>query len=141
MYACIVRNSEETWDVWGSVNYPSNQEKQNRLVSAVESGLPITGMNLTEYEWSATNGATFDGTQFTGGTQSLIPLDADWTGINTFGYLCNNIIIAGFIANTGSIMSEQLKAIFSSETKIIKVPEGQSANVGDIWDGTKIINI
>jgi len=140
MYACVVKNNEGTWDVWGSISYPSNQEKQNRLVSAVESGLPITGMILTEYKWSATNGATFDGTKFSGGTESVISPDIDWTGINTFGYLCNNILIAGFVGTNGSVMAEQGQAIFSSETTIIKVPEGQTANIGDVWNGTSIIN-
>lgn len=140
MYACIVRNSEETWDVWGSIAYPSNQEKQNRLVSAVGSGLPITGMVLTPYKWSASNGAIFDGEKFAGGTQSMLPENTDWTVTHTFGYLCNNVIIAAFVANSGSIKTDQLNAIFSDETTIVKVPEGQVANIGDIWDGEKIIN-
>lgn len=139
MYACVVKNSEATWDVWGSISYASNQEKQDRLDSAVDSGLPITGMILTPYKWSASNGATFDGIDFVGGAPSLIPPENDWTGISTYGYLCDNTVIAGFIANVGSVKREQMEAIFSEETTIIKVPEGQTANIGDIWDGTNII--
>lgn len=140
MYACVVKNSQDTWDVWGSVSYSSNQEKQDRLEAAVESSLPITGMILTPYKWSATNGATFDGTEFTGGSTSPVPLDNDWTAIHTFGYLCDNVVVAAFIANNGSIMADQLNAVFSDETTIIKVPDGQTAKVGDIWDGENIIN-
>jgi len=140
MYACVVKNNQDTWDVWAFAGYPSNQIKQDRLDAAIESGLPITGMVLTPYQWSASNGATFDGNGFSGGDVSLISPDSDWTGIHTFGYLCNNTIIYGCIANNGSLMSDQLNAIFESETTIIKVPDGQVANIGDIWDGTNIIN-
>jgi hypothetical protein len=139
MYACVVKNSENTWDIYGFTSYPTAPDKQANLEAAVESGLPITGMILTPYKWSATNGATFDGTEFTGGSPSLISLESDWTGISTYGYLCNNTIIAGFIANVGSVKREQMEAIFSEETTIIKVPEGQTANIGDVWDGTNII--
>jgi hypothetical protein len=140
MYACIVKNSEETWDVVAFLSYPANQEKQDRLVAAVESGLPITGMILTPYKWSANSGATFDGTGFTGGSPSPVPLDNDWSGINTFGYLCDNVIVGAFVATAGTVMADQYNAIFESETTIIKLPEGQTAVVGDIWDGQNIIN-
>lgn len=140
MYACVVKNSEETWDVFNFLAYPANQEKQDRLVAAVESGLPITGMVLTPYKWSASSGATFDGTKFTGGSQSLVPLDNDWSSINTFGYICNNVIVGAFLTSIGTVMNDQYNAIFSDETTIIQVPEGQTARIGDIWDGQNIVN-
>ena len=140
MYACVVKNSEETWDVIAFLSYPTNQEKQDRLVAAVDSGLPITGMVLTPYKWSANIGAVWNGTEFTGGSPSPVPLDNDWSTINTFGYLCDNVIVGAFIATAGTLLAEQYNAIFESETTIIKVPEGQTAVVGDIWDGTNIIN-
>jgi hypothetical protein len=140
MYACVVKNSQETWDVFGFISYPSNQEKQATLEAAVESGLPITGMVLTPYKWSANVGAVWNGTEFTGGSPSPVPLNNDWSSINTFGYLCNNVIIGAFITSTGTVMCNQYNAIFADETTIIKVPEGQTANIGDIWDGQNIIN-
>jgi hypothetical protein len=140
MYACVVKNSEGTWDVFGFLAYPANQEKQDRLQAAVASGLPITGMILTPYKWSATNGATFNGTEFTGGSQSPVPQDNDWSSVNTFGYICDNVIIGAFITSTGTVMCNQYNAIFDDETTIIKVPESQTANIGDIWDGENIIN-
>jgi hypothetical protein len=140
MYACVVKNSQGTWDVWTELSYSFNQEKQDILTNGVESGLPIIGMITTPYKWSATPGSTFDGTEFTGGTVSIVPLDRDWEAINTYGYLCNNIHIGGFIAAVNSAQDNQLQAIFSEETTIIKVPEGQTASIGDIWDGENIIN-
>jgi hypothetical protein len=97
-------------------------------------------MVLTPYKWSASSGATFDGTEFTGGSTSLVPLDNDWSSINTFGYLCNNIIVGAFLTSIGTVMNDQYNAIFSDETTIIQVPEGQTARIGDIWDGQNIIN-
>jgi hypothetical protein len=34
-----------------------------------------------------------------------------------------------------------MAAIFESDNSMIKVPEGQMAKIGDIWDGENIINI
>jgi hypothetical protein len=142
MYACVVKNSQNTWDIYGFASYPTAPEKQANLEAAVESGLPITGMILTPYKWAATTGATWDGTGFTGGPPSVIPQDIDWNSIETYGYLCNNVIIYANIGNTGTVATQQMNAIFAgdSEINIIKIPEGQTARVGDIWDGQNVIN-
>ena len=142
MYACIVKNSENTWDIYGFASYPVDTEKYSNLFAAVESGLPITGMILTPYKWSGTSGATWDGEKFTGGPKSIVPEDIDWNSIQTYGYLCNNVVVYAVIANNGTIAVQQMNAIFAgdSEISIIKIPDGQIANVGDIWDGEKVIN-
>jgi hypothetical protein len=51
------------------------------------------------------------------------------------------MIILTIIGQPNTEKNEQLISIFESETTLIKVPEGQTANVGDIWNGTNIINI
>lgn len=140
MYACVVKNSQGTWDVYGELSYASNQVKREILTNGVESGYPITGMITTPYKWSATPGATFDGTEFTGGTVSVVPPTTDWEGINTYSFLCNNVIIGGFISTVNSAQDNQLQAIFSEETTIVKVPEGQTVKPGDIWDGQNFIS-
>ena len=140
MYACVVKNSQGTWDVFSEISYASDPVKREILTTGVESGLPITGMVMTPYKWSATPGATFDGTEFTGGTPSVVSPQRDWEAINTYGYICNNIHIGGFIVSTNSSQDDLLQAVFSEETTIIKVPEGQTAKFGDIWDGENIIN-
>ena len=140
MYACVVKNSQGTWDVFSGLSYSLNPVKEEILTAGVESGLPITGMVMTPYKWSATPGAIFDGTEFTGGTVSVVPQTADWEGINTYGYLCDNIYIGGFIATVNSAQDAQLQAIFSEETTIVKVPEGLTVKVGDIWDGENFIS-
>lgn len=143
MYACVVKNSQDTWDIYGFAAYPSNAEKQARLEAAVDSGLPITGMILTPYKWSATPGAVWDGESFTGGSASTIPQTIEWDAISVYGYLCDNTIIYGSLTSNSTIVASQMNAIFAgdSEINIIKVPEGQTAKIGDIWDGTNIISI
>lgn len=141
MYACVVKNGQGTWDVYGELSYASNQVKREILTNGVESGYPITGMITTPYKWSATPGATFDGTEFTGGTVSVVSPTTDWEGINTYSFLCNNVIIGGFISTVNSAQDNQLQAIFSEETTIVKVPEGQTVKPGDIWDGQNFISI
>ena len=140
MYALLVKNGQDTWDVWSKIDDIPVPVRKERIETALASGLPITGMILTPYKWSANSGATFDGTGFTGGSPSPVPLDNDWSGLNTFGYLCDNVIVGAFVATAGTLLADQYNAIFESETTIIKVPEGQTAVVGDIWDGTNIIN-
>jgi hypothetical protein len=143
MYACVVKNSQNTWDIYGFAAYPSNPEKQARLEAAVDSGLPITGMILTPYKWSATPGAVWDGESFSVGSSSTIPETIDWDLISVYGYLCNNIIIYGSLTSKSNIVAQQMDAIFAgdSEISIIKVPENQTAKIGDIWDGENIISI
>jgi len=142
MYACIVKNSQDTWDIYGFATYPNNVEKEERLEAAVESGLPITGMVVTPYKWSATPGAVWDGESFSGGSVSVIPQSIDWDTISVYGYLCNNVMIYGSLANNGTVAAQQMDAIFAgdSQVNIIKVPESQTAKIGDIWDGEKIVN-
>jgi hypothetical protein len=145
MYACIIRNSEGTWDIFDFAGYVGNKEKQDRLIAAVESGLPITGMKLTPYQWSATPGAVWDGEGFSGGPESIIPKTVDWNAIETYGFLCDNVIIYAVIAqkDTGSARIELLDAIFAGDTEvtIVALPNGQSVKIGDIWDGEKVISV
>lgn len=146
-YACIVKNNQGTWDIWREASYgteethPQLKSRQERLKNAVESGLPITGIELTEYGHAGMPGAIWDGTQFTGGEQSSIRQDADWSTIKTYGYICDNMIIYIFITYTNHPYQLQSQAIFESETTIIEIPEGQTAKIGDIWDGEKVISV
>jgi hypothetical protein len=142
MYACVVKNDQDTWDIYGFATYPSNSEKQARLEAAVDSGLPITGMLLTPYQWSATPGAVWDGENFSGGPDSVIPSTVDWNYIQTYGFICDNVLIYASLVTVGTQREQQLNAIFAGdvETTIIKVPENQVVKLWDIWDGTNIIS-
>lgn len=145
MYACVVKNEEGTWDIFDFAGYLRNEEKQNRLISAVESGLPITGMKLTPYQWSATPGAVWDGEKFSGGNESVISETTDWNTIETYGFLCDNVLIYGMVGqkDTASGRIEIFDVIFAgdSEVTIVKIPDGQAAKIGDIWDGEQVISV
>ena len=145
MYACVVKNSEGTWDIlnfatYGNEkDYPNLKSRQERLAKAMESGLPITSMVLTPYEHSGMPGAIFDGTKFTGGERSSVRPEADWTAINYYGYLCDNMVIYGVITVANSKQHLQCEAIFDGETTIVNIPDELNPKVGDTWDGENLI--
>ena len=141
MYACIVKNNQGTWDVWNSFSYPSRlADRQERLDSALASDFPIIGKNLTQYGSSVKTGAVWNGTEFTGGDSATI---TEGSSTSLYSYVCNDVIILTWYGEANTQINSMMSAIFSEEeeTTIIKVPEGQTANKGDIWDGEKVINL
>lgn len=141
MYACIVKNNQGTWDVWNSLSYPANfADRQERLDAALASGFPIVGKNLTQYGSSVKTGAIWNGIEFTGGNSSTITEESN---TSLYSYVCNNVILLTFFGQANTEINDMMAVIFSEEeeTTIIKVPEGQTANKGDVWDGINIINI
>jgi hypothetical protein len=137
MYAFIVENDQGTWDVWNTLEDIPIAEKKERVENALESGLPIIGKDLTEFGLSARSGAVWDGTEWTGGT--TVGRTAEMS-LNLYSYICNDTIILMHISTPNTEQDQMMAAIFESENTMIKVPEGQTAVVGDIWDGTNIIN-
>lgn len=137
MYACIVKNSSNTWDIF--TVFPSIPDaKKQRIDSALESGLPIVSRNLTEFGTSVRSGAIWDGIQFNGGdSTSLI----EGSSRGQYSYLCNDMIILTLLTQLNTDMDIQMAAIFESETTVVKIPEGQTASVGDTWDGQNVINL
>jgi hypothetical protein len=138
MYAFIVENDHGTWDVWNTLEDIPIAEKKERVENALESGLPIIGKDLTEFGLSARSGAVWDGTEWAGGTTVG---RTEEMSLNLYSYICNDTIILMHISTPNTEQDQMMAAIFESENTMIKVPEGQLANVGDIWDGTNIINI
>ena len=140
MYACIVKNNQDTWDVWNSLSYPVNfADRQERLDAALASEFPIVGKNLTQYGSSVKTGAIWNGIEFTGGNSSTITEESN---TSLYSYVCNDVILLTFFGQANTEINDMMAVIFSEEeeTTIIKVPEGQTANKGDVWDGQNIIN-
>jgi hypothetical protein len=138
MYAFIVKNNANTWDVWSTLLNIPFVDRKERVESALASGFPITGQNLTEHKESVKNGAIWDGAQWSGGDSMSVSQEM---ALNLFAYICNDTIILIHISSPNSASDIQMAAIFESENSMIKVPEGQTAKIGDIWDGENIINI
>ena len=143
MYAFIVKNSQDTWDVWDTMGTIPIQDREERLQTALASEFPIVGQVLTPYREQATSGAVWDGEKFNGignvHPSSKIE-NPDWDTITQYGFVCNGTILLIMYGQPNTEKDGQLQAIFESEASIIQVPEGQTAHIGSIWDGTNIIN-
>jgi hypothetical protein len=140
MYACVVKNSQGTWDIFRVEVYISvPEEKRNIVKDAIASGLPITGMNFTQYRGAAVTGATWNGETFVGGSTVTFPDDFAWDIAEIYGYVCDNKIIQAILCFQPNHKA-QYGAIFDSETTIVDIPDDQPFKVGDIWDGENIIN-
>jgi hypothetical protein len=137
MYACVVKNSKNTWDIFNIFSYIPENKKQ-RIDAALASGFPIVSRNLTEFGISVRSGAMWDGVKFNGGDPTSL---TEGSVRGQYSYLCNDIIILTLITQLNTEINSQMEAIFESETTLIKVPEGQVAKIGDLWDGEKIINL
>jgi hypothetical protein len=139
MYACVVKNSQGTWDIFRALTYSISEAKRNIIANAVASGLPITGRDLTEYRGAACSGAVWNGETFVGGEEVTIPDDFAWDITELYGYVCNDTIVQTFVCQQPGHKA-QYAAIFDSETTIVDIPDDQPFKIGDIWDGTNIIN-
>jgi hypothetical protein len=147
MYALIVKNSENMWQVWQTLPNIPFPEREQRLQDAIKSEFPIVGKNVTEHKAFAKSGAVWDGEKFSGGEIGKIRVMSgqvfegtiEDAPLSVYAYICNNVIVLLQFGDTGTYLDEQLQAIFESETTVINVPEGQKAEAGDIWDGTNII--
>jgi hypothetical protein len=138
MYAFTVKNDQGTWDIWHTLLDIPIPERKERVEAALASGLPITGQNVTEHKTSIKSGAIWNGTEWTGGNSTSI---SEESAINIFAYICNDTIILVQLSSPNTDSDAQITAIFESENSMIKVPEDQTASVGDIWDGEKVVKV
>lgn len=137
MYALVVKNSQNTWDVWKTLPTIPFIEREERLQAAIKSEFPIIGRDVTEHKASVKSGSVWDGKNFSGGEiKKVITEDS---AINVYAYLCNNVVVLLQFGEPNTDLDQQLQAIFESETTVINIPEGQTAKPGDVWDGKNII--
>jgi len=137
MYALIIKENENVWEVLTKVDYSTSEERANRLSNAVDSGNPMTGMITTPFQCSATNGAIWDGTSFSGGLPCAVPPEISWEGLSTYAVLCENTIVAQWIITANPTLSAMYDAAFDDPNGVnmVRIPEGVSVAMGDIWDG------
>lgn len=141
MYAFVVKNDEGTWDIFRTLDKIPIPDREERLANAIASKRPITGMDLTPYRETATSGALWDGEKFSGGAVHPMTKNANnnWEDMTQYGYICDNVLLIIFYSQPGTDQDDQFQAIFNSETTIVKLPDGQTAKFGDIWDGKKVV--
>lgn len=139
MYIIITKNSDNTWDCIREVDFNllSDPTVAN---AAVETGLPIIGMNASEHKTSAVKGATWDGTSFTGGTVNpLTPVDDESLAkINKYVFLCDTKVVLTLSVSVDASSAEMYDAAFAGETVLVENTLGTINPVGKTfnWDGT-----
>lgn len=137
MYAFIVKNDEGTWDIWRTLAEIPVPTKKARVDEALASGNPIIGRNVTEYKSSVSSGSIWNGTEFTGGDGA--PWQTTNSEVSLYAYICNDVVILIHVEQPNSSTNSLLDAVFESDNTLIKLPNGQTAKIGDIWDGEKVI--
>jgi hypothetical protein len=60
--------------------------------------------------------------------------------LNLYSLVCDNTVLITFRGIKNTIDDDMKAVVFESENSMIKVPEGQTAQIGDTWDGTSVIN-
>jgi hypothetical protein len=143
MYAILVKNTDNSWDV---IDLYKKTEPDVILDEALQSGLPIVGMEATSHRKNALKGAIWDGTSFSGGTASSEgPSNDDdefWNSVKRYVFLCDNKVVLGKTVSVLSANVEMFDAAFSSEVTVVKVPDNQVVYVGETygWNGTEFTN-
>jgi hypothetical protein len=134
-YVYAVKVSEDSYEVFNMLHLegPKAYALTQRIDNAVDSGLPITTMNTTDIS-GVYPGAVWDGESFSGGE---IPErhneTPDW---GRYSFLVDNTVFLTTVSPKNSHTDLMNAAAFAQGVIIIKVPEGQTAVRGSIWDGT-----
>jgi hypothetical protein len=126
MYSAIVKNSDNSWDVFFNFDF-SSKERVEILNEAWESKLPIVAMELTPYKNTAKIGSTWNGTSFSGGYESdgiifkdLPSTEEYWDSHKTYGFLCDNKVLAIIIVQNTQSNAEIIAEAMASEVQLIK---------------------
>lgn len=143
MYAVLVKNSNESYDVLSFINYDNDTEITNRIDTALSGEGPVIAMDASEHKLTATHGSIWDGTSFSGGRQSKVA-DATPEELDSFKlyvFLHNNTVIARNAVRLDSPKAPMFEAAFASEVILVKVPEDQVVLVGEThgWDGSRFV--
>jgi len=142
MYAVLVKNSDESYDVLALLNH-EDVEIINGIDAALALGSPIVGMDASEHKLTATYGSIWDGTSFSGGKPSKAA-DATEEELNSFKlyvFLSNNTLVARYGVRNDSPKVQMFSAAINSEITLVKVPEDQAVSAGITygWDGSRFI--
>jgi hypothetical protein len=134
-YVYATKVSEDSYEVFNFLHLegPKAQVLVQRIDNALASGLSITTMNTTDIS-GVYPGAVWDGEAFVGGVIPEVHNETpDW---GRYSFLVDNTIFLTTVSPKNSHTDLMNAAAFAQEVIIIKVPEGQTAVRGSIWDGT-----
>lgn len=137
MYSAIVKNDDQTWDIFFDFSYQS-YKRLSAIKEAWDSKLPIVSMEVTAHKTTALVGAFWDGSSFSGGHEingtdykSLPDTKEYWESHKVYGFLCDNVLLACIVTTNDTPLAELVAAAFEGEVKLIKhngFPLGQSIN-------------
>jgi hypothetical protein len=137
MYSAIVKNDDQTWDIFFDFNYYS-MVRLSALKTEWDKQLPITFMEVTSYKNTAIIGASWDGSSFSGGNEldgihykALPDTEEFWESHKVYGFLCDNALMAMIVTTNDTDFAELVAAAFEGEVQFIKhegIPLGQSIN-------------
>jgi hypothetical protein len=134
-YVFAVKVSENSYEVFNMLHLegPKAEYLVQRIDNALGSGLPITTRVTTDTP-NIYPGSVWDGESFVGGERPERFNDTlDW---GRYTFLVDNTVFLTVVSPKNSHTDLMHAAAFEQEVIIIKVPEGQTAVRGSIWDGT-----
>jgi hypothetical protein len=120
MYAIIVKDNNDTYDVIGALR--TTEETRIGLDSEWDKNLPIVGMNISDHKETATKGATWNGTSFDGSvSEGYFALsEEEKNAFRQYAFLCDNKIIHRISVEAGSDKAALYDAAFTGEVLLVK---------------------
>jgi flagellar basal body P-ring protein FlgI len=142
MYAVLVKNSDESYDVLALLNH-EDADIINGIDAALASGNPIVGMDASDHKLTATYGSTWDGNSFSGGkvSKAADATEEELNSFNLYVFLSNNVLVARYGVRVDSPKVQMFAAAIDSEITLVKVPEDQAVSPGEThrWDGSRFL--
>lgn len=138
MYYALVENDNDTLDVVFDFDF-SNEVRLTALKEALEQENGISAMKVESNLSSASFGAVWDGSSFSGANEDFLMPETNDDEHDLYVFLHNNKVIAGIRVLKNSARAELLSAAYATGIKLYKAPSGQALQVGNTvsWDGTK----
>ena len=143
MYVVLTKNSDDTWDAIAQTDFPDGSISKTVLDQALETGLPITGMDATPYKATAVKESVWNGTSFSGGRVNdnfSSVEDEYWETNKRYVFLSDSKVILAITVKNDDSKAEMYAAAFAGETTIVKSDSGPYNKVGKTftWDGTEL---
>ena len=142
MYAVLVKNSDESYDVLSLLNHQDTDVVRG-IDEELSLGHKIVGMDASDHKLTATYGSVWNGTSFSGGKPSRASeaTQEELDSFNLYVFLSNNVLVARYGVGINSPKVQMFEAALASEITLVKVPEDQAVSVGENhgWDGSRFI--
>lgn len=120
MYAIIVKDSGNTYDVLGALG--TDPTVREALDLEWDKNLPIIGIDANNHKATATRGATWNGTSFDGtaaeGFFALTEEQKD--AYRQYVFVCDNKVIHRFTVESGTAKADLYDAAFTDEVLLVK---------------------